>query len=91
MSPLSLFKVIGPVMVMMAEKSSVPVCVHLDHGDKLKSPREALEMGFTQVGCEALFPAPFEGNAANKDWVAVEMAETGALPWRAEIGAMGRQ
>ena len=29
-------KVIGPVMVMMAEKSSVPVCVHLDHGDKLE-------------------------------------------------------
>ena len=37
-------KVIGPVMVMMAEKSSVPVCVHLDHGDKLEILREALEM-----------------------------------------------
>ena len=42
-------KVIGPVMVMMAEKSSVPVCVHLDHGDKLEILREALEMGFTSV------------------------------------------
>ena len=36
-------KVIGPVMVMMAEKSSVPVCVHLDHGDKLEILREALD------------------------------------------------
>ena len=36
-------KVIGPVMVMMAEKSSVPVCVHLDHGDKLEILQEAFD------------------------------------------------
>ena len=57
-------KVIGPVMVMMAEKSSVPVCVHLDHGDKLEILREALEMGFTSVMYDGSV-LPFEENAAN--------------------------
>ena len=80
-------KVIGPVMVMMAEKSSVPVCVHLDHGDKLEILREALEMGFTSVMYDGSV-LPFEENAANTK-IAVEMAGTGA-PWRAEDGH-GRQ
>ena len=41
-------KVIGPVMVMMAEKSSVPVCVHLDHGDKLESSGKPLKWASPQ-------------------------------------------
>ena len=51
------------MMVMMAEKSSVPVCVHLDHGDKLEILQEALEMGFTSVMYDGSV-LPFEENAA---------------------------
>ena len=82
-------KVIGPVMVMMAEKSSVPVCVHLDHGDKLEILREALEMGFTSVMYDGSV-LPFEENAANTR-IAVEMAGDWGASVEAEIGAMGRQ
>ena len=38
---------IGPVMVALAERSSAPVCVHLDHCEHLSYMRRALEMGFT--------------------------------------------
>ena len=78
-------KVIGPVMVMMAEKSSVPVCVHLDHGDKLEILREALEMGFTSVMYDGSV-LPFEENAANTK-IAVEMAGDWGASVEAEIGA----
>lgn len=82
-------KVIGPVMVMMAEKSSVPVCVHLDHGDKLEILQEALEMGFTSVMYDGSV-LPFEENAANTK-IAVEMAGNWGASVEAELGAMGRQ
>ncbi len=42
-------KVIGPIMLMMAERASVPVAVHLDHGDDLSILKKALDMGFTSV------------------------------------------
>lgn len=77
------------MMVMMAEKSSVPVCVHLDHGDKLEILREALEMGFTSVMYDGSV-LPFEENAANTR-IAVEMAGDWGASVEAEIGAMGRQ
>ena len=35
-------KTIGPIMVEMAKKAKVPVCVHLDHGETLEYLREAL-------------------------------------------------
>jgi fructose-bisphosphate aldolase class II len=41
--------IIGPIMVSMARKSSVPVCVHLDHGEDLDYIGRALDMGFTSV------------------------------------------
>ena len=40
---------IAPVMLFMAERASVPVCVHLDHGTDLDYVRRALELGFTSV------------------------------------------
>ena len=44
--PLSL---IGPVMVEAAKKSSVPICVHLDHGETLEYLQVALDIGFTGI------------------------------------------
>lgn len=82
-------KVIGPVMVMMAEKASVPVCVHLDHGDRLDVLQEALEMGFTSVMYDGSILS-FEENVANTK-IAVEMADNWGASVEAEIGAMGRQ
>jgi len=44
--PLAL---IGPVMVAEAKKASVPVCVHLDHGETLEYLEQALAIGFTGI------------------------------------------
>lgn len=81
--------VIGPIMLLMAERASVPVAVHLDHGDDLNVLKKALDMGFTSVMYDGS-ALSFEENAANTR-IAVEMAGTYGASVEAEIGAMGRQ
>lgn len=81
--------VIGPIMLLLAERSSVPVAVHLDHGDDLSVLKEALDMGFTSVMYDGS-ALSFEENAANTR-IAVEMAGIYGASVEAEIGAMGRQ
>ncbi len=81
--------VIGPVMLLMAERASVPVAVHLDHGDDLSVLKKALDMGFTSVMYDGS-ALSFEENAANTR-IAVEMAGIYGASVEAEIGAMGRQ
>ncbi|MEY8354969.1 class II fructose-bisphosphate aldolase [Lachnospiraceae bacterium 54-53] len=81
--------VMGPVMVMMAERAGVPVAVHLDHGDNMKVLKQALDMGFTSVMYDGS-ALSFEENVANTR-IAVEMAGAYGASVEAEIGAMGRQ
>lgn len=81
--------VIGPIMVMMAERATVPVAVHLDHGDDLNLLKKALDMGFTSVMYDGS-ALSFEVNAANTR-IAVELADAYGASVEAEIGAMGRQ
>ncbi|WP_395546507.1 MULTISPECIES: ketose-bisphosphate aldolase [unclassified Lacrimispora] len=81
--------VIGPIMLLLAERSSVPVAVHLDHGDDLSVLKKALDMGFTSVMYDGS-ALSFEENAANTR-IAVEMAGIYGASVEAEIGAMGRQ
>ena len=45
-SPLHL---IGPAMVEAAKRATVPVCIHLDHGNSIEVVAEALEIGFSSV------------------------------------------
>lgn len=40
---------IGPVMVCMAEKASVPVCVHLDHTSDAEYIDKAINIGFNSI------------------------------------------
>ncbi len=47
--PLMPLEVIAPIMVDMAKKAKVPVCVHLDHGQSLESCMKAIQLGFTSV------------------------------------------
>ncbi len=81
--------VIGPIMLLMADRASVPVAVHLDHGDDLSVLKKALDMGFTSVMYDGS-ALSFEENAANTR-IAVEMAGIYGASVEAEIGAMGRQ
>lgn len=47
--PLMPLEIIGPIMVEMAKKAKVPVCVHLDHGESLESCMKAIRLGFSSV------------------------------------------
>lgn len=80
---------IGRVMVELAKHSSVPVCVHLDHGEDFEYCKKAIELGFTSVMID-YSALPYEDNAegtarvtsyAHSRGVNVE-AELGALPQR---------
>ncbi len=47
--PIMPLEVIAPIMVDMAKKAKVPVCVHLDHGQSLETCMKAIQLGFTSV------------------------------------------
>lgn len=81
--------VIGPIMVEMAKKADVPVCVHLDHGETLDYLKKALKLGFTSVMYDGS-TLPYEENAANTKEAVRMAAETGASV-EAELGSMGRR
>ena len=51
--PLMPLELIGPIMVDLAKKASVPVCVHLDHGTCLETCMKAIRIGFTSVMLDA--------------------------------------
>jgi len=81
-------KDIGPVMVALAERSSAPICVHLDHSESFAEIREALEIGFTGVMYDGSM-LPYEENVANTKFV-VELADQYGAQVEAELGAMAR-
>ena len=80
---------IGPVMVELAKRSKVKVCVHLDHGEDFAYCKRAIELGFTSVMID-YSTLPYDENVkgtkevvdyAHQKGVEVE-AELGALPQR---------
>ncbi|WP_333677386.1 class II fructose-bisphosphate aldolase [Muricomes intestini] len=77
---------LGPIMVMMADKAAVPVCVHLDHCSDFDTIKRALDMGFSSVMYDGSMLS-FEENAANTK-AAVEIASGYGASVEAEIGAM---
>lgn len=82
-------ELIGPVMVREAEKASVPVCVHLDHGETLEYLEAALALGFTGImydGSNLPYPENLENTRR-----AVSMAEKAGASVEAELGSMGKR
>ena len=78
---------IAPIMKFMAEKSTVPVCMHLDHGTDVDYIEKGLELGFTSVMYDGSLLSKDE-NYANTIRV-VEMAKKYNASVEAEIGSMG--
>ena len=78
---------IAPIMLFMADRASVPVCVHLDHGTDLDYVKNGLDLGFTSVMYDGS-TLPDEINFANTA-IAVEMAQETGASVEAEIGSMG--
>ena len=82
--------VIGPIMIKMASKSSVPICIHCDHGESLDYLRRALDIGFTSVMYDGS-SLPYEDNVANSR-KAVWMARSYNASVEAELGVIsGRE
>lgn len=80
---------IGPVMVALAKRSKVKVCVHLDHGEDAEYCKRAIDLGFTSIMID-YSTLPYDENVkgtqemvayAHSKNVDVE-AELGALPQR---------
>ena len=69
----------------MAEKATVPVCMHLDHGDSVETAKKCMEAGYTSLMIDGS-KLDFEANIAITREV-VEMA--GDLPIEAELGTVG--
>ena len=80
---------IGPIMVYVAEKSSVPVCVHLDHGTDFAYVKKALDIGFTSVMFDGS-EGSVEENIANTSMV-VEMASKYGASVEGEVGSLGER
>jgi len=80
---------IGPIMIEMAKKSTVPVCVHLDHGETLEYLETALEIGFTGIMYDGSV-LPYEENLANTK-KAVGLAKKYGASVEAELGSMGKR
>lgn len=81
--------VIGPIMVSMAKKAAVPVCVHLDHGETLEYLKKALDIGFTGIMYDGS-TLSYEENLDNTKKAVAMAAKTGASV-EAELGSMGRR
>lgn len=77
---------IGPVMVELAKRSKVKVCVHLDHGEDFAYCKKAIVLGFTSVmiDCSAL---PYEENVARTAEV-VKYAHAQGVDVEAELGRL---
>ncbi len=86
---LTSVSIMGPIMVEHAKKASVPVCVHLDHGETLECVEKVLQMGFTGVMFDGS-TLPYEENVANVK-KAVEMAAKTGASVEAELGSMGKR
>lgn len=44
---------IGPIMLEVAKRAKVKVCVHLDHGTSLEMIKKAIKIGFTSIMIDA--------------------------------------
>lgn len=78
---------IAPIMLFMADRAKVPVCVHLDHATDLEYLKRGLDLGFTSVMYDGSV-LDNELNFANTS-IAVSLAARFGASVEAEIGSMG--
>jgi len=77
---------IAPIMIHYAKKSSVPVCVHLDHGTSVSDCNKAIDLGFTSVMYDGS-ALDFGGNISGTQKV-VSLAKRNNVTVEAELGQM---
>ncbi len=84
--PVAPLEIIGPVMLLFAQRAGVPVCVHLDHCESLDYMEKALRLGFTGVMYDGS-ALPYPQNAANTR-AAVALAHAHGAGVEAELGTL---
>ena len=75
---------VAPIMIRYAEKATVPVCVHLDHGADIETCIKAIQLGFTSVMIDAS-ASDYETNVATTAEV-VRLAHSVGVTVEAELG-----
>ena len=71
----------------VAEKASVPVCMHLDHGDSFELAMQAFRAGYTSIMIDGSH-SEFEDNIAITKRV-VDACSASGIPVEAELGKVG--
>ncbi len=85
--PLIPFEYAALVMNYIAEKASVPVCLHFDHGTDFEKIRAAVNAGFSSVMYDGS-ALPYEESIKNTRTVA-DMAHAKGVSVEAELGHVG--
>lgn len=75
------------IVAAEAKKATVPVCLHLDHGDSFELAMQAIKAGYTSVMIDGS-KEPLEGNIAVTQKVA-DAAKAVGIPVEAELGKVG--
>ena len=74
-------------MIYEANNTDVPVCIHLDHGDKFETVVRAIRAGFTSVMIDAS-KLPYEENVAITK-KGVDVAHIANVSVESELGTIG--
>ncbi|MBQ9009874.1 MAG: class II fructose-bisphosphate aldolase [Clostridia bacterium] len=77
-----------PMVLTMARRASVPVCLNLDHGPDYATVVDTLRMGFTNVMIDAS-ALPFEENV-RRTRIVVDTAHAMGVSVEAELGHVGQ-
>lgn len=85
--PEAPMEMMAPLYLQAANKSSVPVCVHLDHGQSLETCVRAIRLGFTSVMFDGA-ALPFKENVAVSSEV-TRIAKAAGVDVEAELGKVG--
>lgn len=77
-----------PMIIDMAERATVPVCINLDHGPDFETEANAIKWGFTNLMIDAS-SLPYEENVRRSRIIA-DMAHAAGLSVEAELGHVGQ-
>ncbi len=86
--PLNPFEEAAKIMVDLAARATVPVCVHLDHGTDYAKVMAAIKAGFSSVMYDGS-ALPYETNIANTKAIST-VAHALGVSVEAELGHVGQ-
>ena len=78
---------IVPMIIAMAERADVPICLNLDHGPDFETEVDAMHRGFTNVMIDAS-SLPYEENVRRTRMI-VDLAHAQGISVEAELGHVG--